>query len=74
MSPAGQAPDTAVARRDDGPPGAGAPEEARPAEPGGRRLSTEAGTAGTGRVVGVYVTEGSAAFGWFDYRRADPGT
>ena len=37
----------------------------------GRYLSTQVATGFTGRVIGMYVTEGSAAFDWFDYR---PGT
>jgi hypothetical protein len=34
----------------------------------GRYLSTQVATGFTGRVIGMYVTEGSAAFDWFDYR------
>ncbi|MFI7633220.1 glycoside hydrolase family 43 protein [Nonomuraea sp. NPDC049400] len=34
----------------------------------GRYLSTEVATGFTGRVIGMYVTEGSAAFDWFDYQ------
>ncbi|WP_307848848.1 glycoside hydrolase family 43 protein [Microbispora oryzae] len=37
------------------------------AELDGRYLSTEVATGFTGRVVGMYVTEGSAAFDWFEY-------
>ncbi|MEU7531899.1 glycoside hydrolase family 43 protein [Saccharothrix sp. NPDC042600] len=33
----------------------------------GRYLSTEVATGFTGRVIGMYVTEGSASFEWFDY-------
>ncbi|WP_333774744.1 hypothetical protein [Streptomyces sp. IBSBF 3136] len=39
----------------------------RPAELDGRCLSTEVAGGFTGRVVGMYVTEGRAAFDWFDY-------
>ena len=38
------------------------------AELDGRYLSTEVCGGFTGRVIGMYVTEGSAAFDWFDYR------
>ena len=34
----------------------------------GRYVSTEVAGGFTGRVVGMYVTEGSAAFDWFDHR------
>ncbi|WP_433445221.1 glycoside hydrolase family 43 protein [Nonomuraea sp. CA-141351] len=34
----------------------------------GRYLSTEVATGFTGRVIGMYVTEGSAGFDWFDYQ------
>jgi xylan 1,4-beta-xylosidase len=37
----------------------------------GRYLSTEVAAGFTGRVIGMYVTEGTAAFDWFDYR-AEP--
>ncbi|GAA5039517.1 glycoside hydrolase family 43 protein [Thermocatellispora tengchongensis] len=37
------------------------------AELDGRYLSTEVATGFTGRVIGMYVTEGVAAFDWFDY-------
>jgi len=37
------------------------------AELDGRYLSTQVATGFTGRVIGMYVTEGSAAFDWFDY-------
>ncbi|MEV4822703.1 hypothetical protein [Micromonospora sp. NPDC049274] len=40
------------------------------AELDGRYLSTEVAGGFTGRVIGLYVTEGSAAFDWFDYRPA----
>ncbi|MBF9133755.1 glycoside hydrolase family 43 protein [Plantactinospora sp. S1510] len=40
------------------------------AELDGRYLSTEVAAGFTGRVIGMYVTEGSAAFDWFDYRPA----
>jgi hypothetical protein len=33
----------------------------------GRYLSTEVATGFTGRVIGMYVTEGRASFDWFDY-------
>lgn len=39
----------------------------RLAELDGRYLSTQVATGFTGRVIGMYVTEGSAAFDWFDY-------
>ncbi|MFG6198376.1 glycoside hydrolase family 43 protein [Nonomuraea sp. JJY05] len=38
------------------------------AELDGRYLSTEVATGFTGRVIGMYVTEGSASFDWFDYQ------
>ena len=38
------------------------------AELDGRYLSTEVAYGFTGRVIGMYVTEGSAAFDWFDYQ------
>jgi xylan 1,4-beta-xylosidase len=41
------------------------------AELDGRYLSTEVASGFTGRVIGLYVTEGSAAFDWFDYE-GDP--
>ncbi|KAB8188471.1 family 43 glycosylhydrolase [Nonomuraea phyllanthi] len=41
------------------------------AELDGRYLSTEVATGFTGRVIGMYVTEGSAAFDWFDYEGRD---
>ncbi|MFE9750972.1 glycoside hydrolase family 43 protein [Saccharothrix saharensis] len=37
------------------------------AELDGRYLSTEVATGFTGRVIGMYVTEGTACFDWFDY-------
>lgn len=37
------------------------------AELDGRYLSTEVAGGFTGRVIGMYVTEGSAAFDWFEY-------
>jgi beta-xylosidase len=40
----------------------------RLAELDGRYLSTQVAAGFTGRVIGMYVTEGSAAFDWFDYR------
>ncbi|MER5910460.1 glycoside hydrolase family 43 protein [Streptomyces sp. NPDC001982] len=39
----------------------------RLAELDGRYLSTQVATGFTGRVIGMYVTEGSAAFDWFDH-------
>jgi hypothetical protein len=41
------------------------------AELDGRYLSPEVGTGLAGRVVGMYVTRGVAAFDWFDYRGFD---
>ncbi|GGL18312.1 glycoside hydrolase 43 family protein [Sphaerisporangium melleum] len=41
------------------------------AELDGRYLSTEVATGFTGRVAGMYVTEGDAAFDWFDYEGRD---
>jgi hypothetical protein len=35
----------------------------------GRYLSTQVAGGFTGRVIGMYVTEGEAAFDWFDYER-----
>ncbi|MER5185233.1 glycoside hydrolase family 43 protein [Streptomyces sp. NPDC002896] len=49
----------------------GGPEAAPLAELDGRYLSTEVGTGFTGRVIGMYVTEGSAAFDWFDYEQTN---
>jgi beta-xylosidase len=43
----------------------------RLAELDGRYLSTEVTGGFTGRVIGMYVTEGRAAFDWFDYRAGD---
>ncbi|MBM9503252.1 glycoside hydrolase family 43 protein [Actinacidiphila acididurans] len=40
----------------------------------GRYLSTEVTGGFTGRVVGMYVTEGSAAFDWYTYEPAPAGT
>jgi xylan 1,4-beta-xylosidase len=37
------------------------------AEMDGRHLSTEAASGFTGRVIGPYVTRGTAAFDWFEY-------
>lgn len=37
------------------------------AELDGRYLSTQVATGFTGRVIGMYATEGSAAFDWFEY-------
>ncbi len=42
------------------------------AELDGRYLSTQVAAGFTGRVIGMYVTEGSAAFDWFDYRPGHP--
>ncbi|WP_341720909.1 glycoside hydrolase family 43 protein [Micromonospora sp. FIMYZ51] len=42
------------------------------AELDGRYLSTEVAAGFTGRVFGLYVTEGSAAFDWFDYQPMPP--
>jgi len=41
------------------------------AELDGRHLSTEAASGFTGRVIGPYVTAGTAAFDWFEYTPAD---
>ncbi|MBA4863372.1 hypothetical protein H1V43_18685 [Streptomyces sp. PSKA54] len=49
----------------------GGAEPVRLAELDGRYVSTEVGTGFTGRVIGMYVTEGTAAFDWFDYRRTN---
>ncbi|MEG3634401.1 beta-xylosidase family glycoside hydrolase [Micromonospora palythoicola] len=43
------------------------------AELDGRYLSTEVAAGFTGRVFGLYVTDGSAAFDWFDYQPAATG-
>jgi hypothetical protein len=40
------------------------------AELDGRYLSTQVAAGFTGRVIGMYVTEGRAAFDWFDYEPA----
>ncbi|MBB5803366.1 beta-xylosidase [Saccharothrix ecbatanensis] len=40
------------------------------AELDGRYLSTEVATGFTGRVIGMYATEGTASFDWFDYEPA----
>ena len=42
------------------------------AELDGRYLSTEVAGGFTGRVIGMYVTEGTAAFDWFEYVPVDP--
>ncbi|MFF3346708.1 glycoside hydrolase family 43 protein [Streptomyces sp. NPDC002779] len=42
------------------------------AELDGRYLSTQVAGGFTGRVVGMYVTAGSAAFDWFEYRERGP--
>ena len=42
------------------------------AELDGRYLSTEVAGGFTGRIIGLYATEGSAAFDWFDYRPTPP--
>jgi hypothetical protein len=44
----------------------------RPAELDGRYLSTQVATGFTGRVIGMYVTEGRADFDWFEYRGTGP--
>jgi beta-xylosidase len=41
------------------------------AEMDGRYVSTEVATGYTGRVAGMYVTEGTAHFDWFDYTTGD---
>ncbi|MGV9456567.1 glycoside hydrolase family 43 protein [Streptomyces sp. NPDC003635] len=41
------------------------------AELDGRYLSTQVVGGFTGRVIGMYVTDGSAAFDWFEYRERD---
>jgi xylan 1,4-beta-xylosidase len=41
------------------------------AELDGRYLSTEVATGFTGRVIGMYVTDGSAGFDWFDYQAGE---
>nr|WP_241564823.1 hypothetical protein [Nonomuraea polychroma] len=40
------------------------------AELDGRYVSTEVATGFTGRVIGMYVTEASASFDWFEYAAA----
>ncbi|MGW0912025.1 glycoside hydrolase family 43 protein [Streptomyces sp. NPDC002784] len=42
------------------------------AELDGRYLSTQVAGGFTGRVIGMYVTAGSAAFDWFEYRKRGP--
>ena len=37
----------------------------------GRYLSTEVATGFIGRVIGLYVVSGTAAFDWFDYEATD---
>ena len=44
------------------------PEPVLLAELDGRYLSTQLSTGFTGRVIGMYATEDSVAFDWFDYR------
>ena len=56
-------PDTVVLSVEDGSVGAGEPL----AELDGRYLSTQVAGGFTGRVIGMYVTEGSASFDWFTY-------
>ncbi|MGW1170961.1 beta-xylosidase family glycoside hydrolase [Streptomyces sp. NPDC001153] len=46
----------------------------RPAELDGRYPSTQVATGFTGRVIGMYVTEGRAAFDWFEYAPASSCT
>ena len=41
------------------------------AELDGRYLSTEVATGFTGRVIGMYATEGTAWFDWFDHGPLD---
>jgi xylan 1,4-beta-xylosidase len=49
-------------------PGTPDTREARPlAELDGRHLSTEVAGGFTGRVIGMYATEGQVAFDWFEY-------
>ncbi len=43
------------------------------AELDGRYLSTEVAGGFTGRVIGMYATEGSVAFDWFAYTPAQDG-
>ncbi len=45
----------------------GAPDARPLAELDGRYLSTEVACGFTGRVIGMYATEGSVAFDWFEY-------
>ncbi|MFE0515464.1 glycoside hydrolase family 43 protein, partial [Streptomyces sp. NPDC058964] len=45
----------------------------RLAELDGRYLSTQVAAGFTGRVIGMYVTEGRAHFDWFDYGPQDSG-
>lgn len=45
----------------------------RLAELDGRYLSTQVATGFTGRVIGMYATQGSVAFDWFDYEPAAGG-
>ncbi|WP_405857228.1 glycoside hydrolase family 43 protein [Streptomyces sp. NBC_01515] len=59
-----RAPDT-LAFSVEGPEGA-----VELAELDGRYLSTQVAGGFTGRVIGMYVTEGEAAFDWFDYQEA----
>ena len=42
-----------------------------PPELDGRYLSTQVATGFTGRIIGIYASNGSASFDWFDYRRTD---
>ena len=42
------------------------------AELDGRYVSTEVATGFTGRVAGMYVTEGTAAFDWYEYVPGPP--
>lgn len=61
-------PDT-IAFSVENPEGAGTP-----AELDGRYLSTQVAGGFTGRVIGMYVTEGGAALDWFEYLERDSGT
>ncbi|MBD9736352.1 glycoside hydrolase family 43 protein, partial [Streptomyces sp. H28] len=45
----------------------GAPDSRPLAELDGRYLSTEVAGGFTGRVIGMYATEGTVAFDWFEY-------
>ncbi|MER6125621.1 glycoside hydrolase family 43 protein [Streptomyces sp. NPDC001795] len=74
VSAADRAADDALGVRPGGPDtitfSLGGPTPVTLAELDGRYLSTQIATGFTGRVIGMYATEGSVAFDWFEYEPA----